>query len=691
MAQVHAELEIVLRWRRADDAFDVGLAYDDPSDPQDRRDYVDEPMTIDTKLLAETLHDPEKYGRILGGILLTPAKVRSFFDKAIATASARNIRLHFRLLIDPRAPARYHEIRWESIRDPETGSRVATRQNVLLSRYLSTPDWRPVPLPPWHRLTALVVIANPDVTTKTRVGRSDVPLDDIDVPDELRRAREALDGMRIRELAEPRTATLKEIVTALGAGVDLLYLVCHGGIYGEDPMLYLEDEQGMADVVAGTELVERIAELERPPTLVVLCSCQSAGKGDDGTTSDEGTLSALGPRLAGAGVAAVVGMQGNITMRTAAKFFPAFFTELRKDGVVDRAMAVARGMVSQQQDWWMPVLYTRLRLGRGWYEPEFGVDGDVTFRALINNINEGVCTPVLGSGIAGERILPSREDLAANWADQWLMPIAAPSRLDLAKVAQYLSVRTAPRQTQTEVGLYLRTELRGKFDSTLAPEARTSEKVADLIRSVGRQFRQADRSKDPYSLLADLKLPIYVTTSWTSLLEDAIADTGVEPTVRHFDWHRSRRDDDAFPEPTPDQPLVYHLFGTLDDPASLVVTEDHYFAWLRAWMKRVDKDESIPRCVATALTDSSLLFLGYHLDDWEFRVLFHSIKSFQGSALLEQSMHVGVQVSPTSSTIEPEVAQDYLGKYFDKQQVHIYWGTCERFLEDLVSRRSRRG
>jgi hypothetical protein len=569
---------------------------------------------------------------------------------------------------------------------------VATRHNVLLSRYLSTPDWRPVPLPPWHRLTALVAVANPDVSRKARVGMPDVPLYPIDASDELRRAREALDGMQVRELVEPGTATLKGIIAALGEGVDLLYLVCHGGIYEEDPILYLEDEQGMTDVVRGAELVERVAELERPPTLVVLCSCQSAGKGDEATTSDKGTLCALGPRLAGAGVAAVVGMQGNVTMRTAAKFFPAFFAELRKDGVVDRAMAVARGVVSDhEQDWWMPVLYTRLKLGCGWYQPEFGEDGDVRFRALIKSIDAGMCTAVLGSGIAGERILPSREELAANWADQWLMPIAAASRLDLAKVAQYLSVRTAPRQTQTEVGLYLGAELRERYGATLPPEVRNSENAGDLIRAVGDRYRQASRDKDPYSVLADLKLPIYVTTSWTSLLEDAIAAAGREPVVRYFDWHQSRREDDDLPTPTRDKPLVYHLFGTLDDPASLVVTEDHYFAWLTTWIKRADKDESIPRCVATALTDRSLLFLGYHLDDWEFRVLFHSIKSFPGSVLLRDNLHVGVQVSPTSSAIEPEIAQDYLGKYFGQDRVHIYWGTCERFLDDLVSRRSHRG
>ena len=49
---------------------------------------------------------------------------------------------------------------------------------------------------------------------------------------------------------------------------------------------------------------------------------------------------------------------------------PAFFGELAWDGQVDRAMAVARGAVRERHDGWMPVLYTRLRTGRIFAEPE---------------------------------------------------------------------------------------------------------------------------------------------------------------------------------------------------------------------------------------------------------------------------------------------------------------------------------
>ena len=67
-------------------------------------------------------------------------------------------------------------------------------------------------------------------------------------------------------------------------------------------------------------------------------------------------------------------MQGNVTMKTAAAFMPVFFQELRRDGQVDRAASVARGAVRDRPDWWMPVLFMRLKSGRIGYKPGFSAE-----------------------------------------------------------------------------------------------------------------------------------------------------------------------------------------------------------------------------------------------------------------------------------------------------------------------------
>jgi transposase InsO family protein len=138
--------------------------------------------------------------------------------------------------------------------------------------------------------------------------------------------------------------------------------------------LWLERQDGSAQVVTGSDLVDRMRDLQPAirPRLVVLAACQSAGEGAatagarqvyEASSNDQGALAALGPRLAEAGVPAVIAMQGDVLMSTVAAFMPVFFRELLKDGQLERAMAAARGAVRAQPDWWAPVLYTRLKDG----------------------------------------------------------------------------------------------------------------------------------------------------------------------------------------------------------------------------------------------------------------------------------------------------------------------------------------
>lgn len=65
---------------------------------------------------------------------------------ALAEASAAPV--HLRLLIDPRADARYPAICWETLLDPERGSRLTLNEGVRFSRHLNSPSWTQVALKP---------------------------------------------------------------------------------------------------------------------------------------------------------------------------------------------------------------------------------------------------------------------------------------------------------------------------------------------------------------------------------------------------------------------------------------------------------------------------------------------------------------------------------------------------------------
>ncbi len=347
-----ADLEISLFHRSAND-YGVTLRFRHPTAGQDKS--ASGFFALDEAALRQRQHDPADYGEQLAAQCFHDGNMRSFLDQALAVAASQQTPLHLRLFIHPGAEA-LHSLRWETLRLPGSAAPLAAGEWVRFSRYLDSAGWRPARTVERDALAALVAVASPDVRGTT--------LAEVRTEDQLVAARDGLGDIPFTALAGRGQVTLATLLARLRDGCDILYLVAHGMIVDGEPHILLEREDGGRAWTAGRELAARLGELAQPPSLVVLVSCQSAGADGQWLAQDNGALAGLGPRLAAAGVPAVVAMQGNLTMDTAAAFMPVFLRELRRDGVVDRAIAVARGAVRQRMDWWMPVLFTRLEDGR---------------------------------------------------------------------------------------------------------------------------------------------------------------------------------------------------------------------------------------------------------------------------------------------------------------------------------------
>ncbi|MFZ0510240.1 MAG: SIR2 family protein [Candidatus Nitrosopolaris sp.] len=98
-----------------------------------------------------------------------------------------------------------------------------------------------------------------------------------------------------------------------------------------------------------------------------------------------------------------------------------------------------------------------------------------------------------------------------------------------------------------------------------------------------------DRNTPP-SVLADLNLPIYITTNYDHFIEEALKTRRKEPISDFCRWSEvlvwCAKENEINPlhttyRPTQAKPLVYHLYGDVDYPHSLVLTalEIHNF-WL---------------------------------------------------------------------------------------------------------------
>ncbi len=685
----YADFEIGLH-RRVSGTYSVEMCFSQPNEDCDHRDAAEAQFDFNT--LRAAASDPLAYGQKLAEGLFASPQARVAFERARTAVQQQTppLGLRVRLLIGLSAPE-LHILRWETLTLPGSVSLLSTNESMLFSRYLSSQDWRPVRLRPKSDLKALVVAAGPADLQQV------YSLAPIDAAAEIERARQNLGDIPMTALpAGGRRATLNELIACLRDGApDILYLVCHGALIRGEPWLLLEGEDGNAQRVAGSDLVNRLQDLPDRPRLVVLLSCQSAGQGKDGDAA--GTkpsaigLPALGPRLAEAGIPAVLAMQGEMSMETAARFMPAFFREVCRDGQIDRALAAARGEVRDRPDFWMPVLYSRLKSGQIWYVPRFSGSGFDAWEALHNAIHEKRCTPVLGPGLM-EPWLGRQSELARHWAEKYRYPLASFDRDELPRVAQYISRRDGAVALQSELNRALREEIQKRFPSAIPGELAQAEfwtlpQARKVMRAVAEQSWDGP-AMQIQRWLAGLRLPIYITTNPDDLLTQALEKCGAKPQVRLCPWWGPADEEELESkclydgEPSESEPLVYHLYGHLATPASLVLSEDNFFDFLIGFTRQ---KSHIPPIVRDVLMSTSLLFLGFRTDDWAYRVLFRTLIAQKGAAQFRENKHVNAQVEPEEGRlVDTERARRYLEEIFTKDNIAIYWGRSEDFLRDLA-------
>ena len=130
----------------------------------------------------------------------------------------------------------------------------------------------------------------------------------------------------------------------------------------------------------------------------------------------------------------------------------------------------------------------------------------------------------------------------------------------------------------------------------------------------------------PHSILAELPLSIYITTNYDDFLEQALKSRNRPPKIELCRWKKSLREYmpsifEAEPKfkPTPETPVVFHLFGRFSETESLVVTEEDFLDFL----KNMSAEPNVlPLEIQRALTVSTLLFMGFSEEDLTFRMLF---------------------------------------------------------------------
>jgi hypothetical protein len=283
------------------------------------------------------------------------------------------------------------------------------------------------------------------------------------------------------------------------------------------------------------------------------------------------------------------------------------------------------------------------------------------WKVLLPRIRDGKCTPFLGAGV-NYGILPLGGQIASEWAREEKFPLRSAD--DLAAVAQFLAV---------------------KYNDRMHPK----DRIIELLQQGPKpDFSQRDDPRlECLRALAELPLPIYLTTNYDDLMVKALAQPALkkEPRRDFCRWHGGLK---SMPpviggssryEPDYAHPLVFHLHGSDEHVESLVLTEDDYLDFL----VNISRNQKLlPPRIQRSLTDASLLFIGYRLRDINFRVIYRGlVQSMDGSL---RRLSVTVQLKPPEDHGgDPEAAGRYLSSYFEDLNVTVYWGTASEFAQEL--------
>ena len=255
----YADLEILFR-KRDERSYGLSFRYSSPDDEADHPSQSEPVIVLDPAALKGD--DLKSVSRALSSAFFT-AEVLNEFARFRALTQQKSAILRVRLTFDQSAPE-LHAVRWETLRDPalpseQENAHLFTGEQIIVSRFLTSGDWRPIRLHPKAQLRALVVVANPG-------SAADYQLAPIDVAGELAQIQKALTGISVTVLAPGGAVSLNDLAARLREGFDILYLVCHGRLVDQEPYLYLDE--GRPD--QGLNLVQAIRELDQRPRMVVL-------------------------------------------------------------------------------------------------------------------------------------------------------------------------------------------------------------------------------------------------------------------------------------------------------------------------------------------------------------------------------------------------------------------------------------
>lgn len=134
--------------------------------------------------------------------------------------------------------------------------------------------------------------------------------------------------------------------------------------------------------------------------------------------------------------------------------------------------------------------------------------------------------------------------------------------------------------------------------------------------------------------------------------------------------------------------ILYKFHGSIDLPSSCVISEDHYLEFIYKMLKR----KFIPDFFRRILTNNPILFIGYSLEDWDFRLVYDfllreedkSNKPLKKPKRPSPSRRFAILNPDEPNNGKSQIYLDVQRDFWLKKDVYLCYCDAEEFLNALI-------
>jgi len=269
---------------------------------------------------------------------------------------------------------------------------------------------------------------------------------------------------------------------------------------------------------------------------------------------------------------------------------------------------------------------------------------DADWTSLVYAVERGQCTLMLGP------------DAVTGSLDGQVLPVHV-------ALAQFVKDRLGPSQADLD-----------PYKPSSVAQAAVALEDPFTLQGWVKEFYDVF-VEDPGVLddLAALPFELVINTSPGLSVQRRFEQVKPRTVSDYYDCRARARP--SLPDPAVDAPLVYQLYGSLEEPSSMVLSDNDRLDFI---VSVVSDEPPLPPKLKSALRDPnrSFLFVGFDLAQWQFRVLLHVLTKDSPRRYKSFAFEL------VSASLDTEVRDFYrIG-----HKIHFVTGDIRQFGRDLRSR-----